>query len=166
MCGNIYYWSNIIHLKCNILNLPDHNWCQSLSPWVSFQVCPVATVGEYLALLLLQLINTQVVPGERQPQHLSCFQHTLQRDLSHLGCSNIDQFYCSFKSSGIDAVKKNLKVLSGIRITNSVNVNVNDLSDSMSWSSRIRHTCNSLRLENLSKRATAFVILAMFEQRM
>ena len=44
--------------------------------------------------------------------------------MSHLVCADIDKLNCSLKSTGVDAIKKNLQVLSSISFSNIVNVKV------------------------------------------
>ena len=42
--------------------------------------------------------------------------------MSHLVCADIDKLNCSLKSTGVDAIEKNLQVLSSISFSNIVNV--------------------------------------------
>ena len=44
--------------------------------------------------------------------------------MSHLVCADIDKLNCSLKSTGVDAIEKNLQVLSSISFSNIVNVKV------------------------------------------
>ena len=44
--------------------------------------------------------------------------------MSHLVCADIDKLNCSLRSTGVDAIEKNLQVLSSISFSNIVNVKV------------------------------------------